>query len=71
MARLNFPGLDQNLRPLRAKYVISGIECPFSNEEECTFKRAYNEEIAYILTGQVDPNEFKLDNIIEEVKSWK
>ena len=47
-----------------------GCECPFE-ETECEFRQAYNEALAYILAGQVNPDEFKLENIIEEVKSWK
>ena len=47
-----------------------GVDCPFGSEN-CEFQQDYNKALAYILTGQVDPDEFKLDNIIEEVKSWK
>lgn len=47
-----------------------GCECPFE-EIDCEFRQAYNEEVLYILAGKVDPSEFKLDNIIEEVKSWR
>ena len=47
-----------------------GVDCPFG-AEDCEFQQAYNKEVVYILAGQVDPDEFKLDNIIEEVKSWK
>ena len=47
-----------------------GCDCPFE-KTDCEFRQAYNKEVIYILAGKVDPNEFKLDNIIEEVKSWK
>lgn len=71
MAKLSFPGLETNLKPIKKGYYISGIECPLCDEDKCELMKAYNEELTYILTGQVDPDEFKLDNIIEEVKSWK
>lgn len=47
-----------------------GCDCPFE-KTDCEFWQAYNKEVIYIIAGKVDPDEFKLDNIIEEVKSWK